>query len=101
MEDRTWQLRRGEEEIGRLTLEAVDMFWHDCRFEASAGWVTVSPLIEESRRAWERGDTETALKLDEAIDALDLELVPNSEGEPITDFLLRIDMDAGSARFRY
>jgi hypothetical protein len=101
MENHTWQLRRGEEEIGKLTLEAVDMFWHDCRFEASAGWPTVRPLIQESRMAWERGDTEAALKVDEAIHALGLELVPNGEGEPITEFLLRIDIAGGSARFRY
>ncbi|AVH57533.1 MULTISPECIES: hypothetical protein [Streptomyces] len=99
MQDRVWQLRRGDEVIGRMTLEAIDMFWHDCRFEASTGWPTLKPFVEASRAAWKQGDTEAALEADEAIYALGLELVPEDGGEPITEFLLRID--GNFARFRY
>ncbi|MGK5500681.1 hypothetical protein [Streptomyces sp. URMC 125] len=99
MSDRVWRLRRGEEEVGKLSLEGVDMFWHDCRFEASSGWPALRPLFEASHAAWERQDTDAAVEADEAIYALGLELVPEDGSEPITDFLLRIDGD--SARFRY
>ncbi|MFB7288337.1 hypothetical protein [Actinacidiphila glaucinigra] len=94
-----WQLRRGEEVIGRLVLETVDMFWYDCRFEASTGWPTLRPHMEALRAAAERRDMDAIHKVDEAISALSLELAPEDGGEPITDFLVRIKGD--SARLRY
>ncbi|MFJ9716040.1 hypothetical protein ACIRPQ_08890 [Streptomyces sp. NPDC101213] len=99
MEDQVWQLRRGHEVVGILTLEAVDMFWTDCRFEPSNGWPALKPFIDASRGAWERKDEDAAIAADEAIYALGLELVPESGSEVIRDFLLRIDGD--TARFRY
>ncbi|UXY24933.1 hypothetical protein N8I84_41565 (plasmid) [Streptomyces cynarae] len=99
MEDQVWQLRRGHEVVGVLTLEAVDMFWTDCRFEPSDGWLGLKPFIDASRAAWERKDQDAAIEADEAIYALGLELVPESGGEIIRDFLLRINGD--TARFRY
>lgn len=98
MENEVWQLRRGDQLVGTLTLEAVDMFWSDCHFESSTGWPAVKPFIEASREAWERGDQAAAVVADEAIHALDLTLVPADGGESVRDFLLRIDGD--SARFR-
>ncbi|MFJ1731343.1 hypothetical protein [Streptomyces sp. NPDC088254] len=99
MADQVWRLRRGHEVVGVLTLEAVDMFWTDCRFEPSAGWSALKPFIDASRAAWERKDQEAAIEADEAIYALGLELVPERGGEIIRDFLLRISGD--TARFRY
>ncbi|MFI8004685.1 hypothetical protein [Streptomyces sp. NPDC086010] len=99
MEDQVWRLRRGHEVVGVLTLEAIDMFWTDCRFEPSTGWTALKPFIDASRTAWESKEEDAAVKADEAIYALGLELVPDGGGEVIRDFLLRIDGD--SARFRY
>jgi hypothetical protein len=98
-ENQVWQLRRGDEVVGFLTLEAIDMFWTDCRFEPSAGWPAVEPFIEASRAAWQRKDRDAALAADEAIHALGMSLVPEGGDEVITDFLLRID--GRTARFRY
>lgn len=99
MEDQVWKLCRGHEVVGVLTLEAIDMFWTDCRFAPSAGWPALKPFIDVSRAAWERKDQDAAIEADEAIYALGLELVPDGGGEVIRDFLLRIDGD--TARFRY
>ena len=100
-ENQVWQLRRGDEVVGFLTLEAIDMFWTDCRFEPSAGWPAVEPFIEASRAAWQRKDRDAALAADETIQALGMSLVPEGGGggEVITDFLLRID--GRVARFRH
>ncbi|MFE7393103.1 hypothetical protein [Streptomyces sp. NPDC057582] len=99
MENQVWQLRRGHEVVGVLTLEAVDMFWTDCRFEPSTDWLAVKPFMDASQAAWERKDEDAAIEADEAIYALGLELVPESGGDVIRDFLLRINGD--TARFRY
>jgi hypothetical protein len=99
MGEQVWQLRRGHQVVGVLRLEAVDMFWTDCRFEPSTGWPALKPFIDASRAAWERKDEDAAIAADEAIHALGLELVPEGGGEVIRDFLLRIDGD--TARFRY
>ncbi|WP_234433197.1 hypothetical protein [Streptomyces sp. NRRL WC-3549] len=93
-----WQLRRGDALIGTLTLEGVDMFWADCRFEPASAWETVRPLFDASRDAWRRGDEGGALAADEAIHEAGLVLVPGDGGAPITDFLLRVSGE--SARFR-
>ena len=99
VENRTWQLRRGEELIGGLTLEVIDMFWYDCRFEPSASWPTLRPFAEASRDAWQRRDMEAAVKADEAMHALGLELVPDDGSEPITRFVLRVSGNV--ARFKW
>ncbi|GGR26208.1 hypothetical protein GCM10015536_34870 [Streptomyces griseomycini] len=46
------------------------------------------------------GDAEAVSKVAEAIHGPGPELVPNGEGGPVTEFLLRIDTDAGPARSR-
>ncbi|MFE7237478.1 hypothetical protein [Streptomyces sp. NPDC057580] len=99
MEDQRWQLRQGDELIGVLTLEAIDMFWTDCHFEPAPAWTRLKPLFDASRNAWQQGGAEAGLQADEALYTLGLRLVPDGEGETITDFLLRINGD--SARFRY
>lgn len=99
MENQVWELRRGGEVVGILALEAIDMFWTDCRFEPSTGWPALEPFIVASRAAWQRKDMAAAIAADEAIYALGLELVPEGGGEVIRDFLLRIN--GSSARFRY
>jgi hypothetical protein len=98
MTARSWQLKRGEALIGTLTLEGVDMFWTDCRFDPASSWETVRPLFEASRDAWRLGDEDSALAADEAICEAGLVLVPGGGGAPITNFLLRISGE--TARFR-
>ena len=56
-------------------------------------------MFEEAQAAWERDDVDAALKIDEELEALGLELAPEGGGPSITMFLLRINGDA--ARFRY
>ncbi|MFF3127380.1 hypothetical protein ACFVRD_34940 [Streptomyces sp. NPDC057908] len=99
MAEESWQLRQGDRLIGTLTLEEIDMFWSDCHFDPAAAWEDLRPLFAASRDAWDRGDEEAALAADEAIHVAGLTLVPNGGGEPITDFLIRIDGE--TARFRH
>ncbi|MER5877620.1 MULTISPECIES: hypothetical protein [unclassified Streptomyces] len=101
MEHQVWRLCRGHEVVGVLTLEAIDMFWTDCRFEPSNGWPALKPFVDASRAAWGSRDQDAGIKADEAIYALGLELVPDNGGAVIRDFLLRIDGDTATARFRY
>lgn len=98
MKQSAWELRRGDETVGRLTLEGVDMPWYECGFEPSTGWPRVKPLMDAAQDAWDRYDEESGIEADKAIYALGLELVPEDGSEPIGDFLLRIE--GGSARFR-
>ncbi|MGP3980874.1 hypothetical protein [Streptomyces sp. KR80] len=99
MENRVWQLRRGEEIIGTLTLEAIDMFWFECRFEPSSGWPAFKPFIDASHAAWQRKDVAAARAADDEIYALGLEMVPDDGGEIIRNFMVRISGD--HARFRW
>lgn len=99
MDNEAWQLRWGQDTVGVLTLEGVDMFWTDCRFEPSTAWPDLKPFIDASRAAWDGTDMDAAIAADEATYALGLELVPEGGGEIITSFLLRIDGD--TARFRW
>ncbi|GAA2267219.1 hypothetical protein GCM10010430_60510 [Kitasatospora cystarginea] len=99
MTEESWQLKHGDGLIGTLVLEAVDMFWTDCRFVPGPGWENLRPLFEASRDAWKAGDTDAAVEADDAIHAVGLVLVPVGGGTPLTEFLLRINGD--KARFRY
>ncbi|MEU4154652.1 hypothetical protein [Streptomyces sp. NPDC026659] len=94
----SWRLKRGDALIGTLTLEDVDMFWTDCRFQPGPDWETVRPLFEASEDAWERDDEDAALAAEEAIHEAGLVLVPGDGGAPVTDFLLRVSGE--TARFR-
>lgn len=67
MTAQSWQLKREDALTGTLTLEGVDMFWVDCRFEPASAWEAVRPLFDVSRDAWRRGDENGALAADEAI----------------------------------
>lgn len=96
-----WRLRQGDRLIGTLTLEGVDMFWTDCHFEPAPAWDDLRPLFAVLRDAWVRGDGEAARAADEAIRAEGLILVPDDGGDPITDFLIRINGETGTARFRH
>ncbi|MBL7495275.1 hypothetical protein I6A84_25920 [Frankia sp. CNm7] len=99
MDEKSWQLRQGDRLVGTLTLEEIDMFWSDCHFEPAPAWEDLRPLFAASRAAWGRGDEQAALAADEAIFAAGLILVPNGGGDPITEFLIRIDEE--TARFRH
>ncbi|MCQ8775142.1 hypothetical protein [Streptomyces telluris] len=99
MADENWQLRQGDRLVGTLTLTAIDVFWSDCHFDPAPGWEDFRPLFTASRDAWVRGDQEAALAADEAIHAQGLTLIPDGGGDPITDFLIRINGE--TARFRY
>ncbi|MFH8789126.1 hypothetical protein [Streptomyces roseoverticillatus] len=99
MADESWQLRQGDRLVGTLTLAEIDMFWSDCRFDPAPGWEGLRPLFAALRDAWVRGDEDAALAADEAIHAEGLILVPDGGGDPITDFLIRINGE--TARFRY
>ncbi|AJF70497.1 hypothetical protein [Streptomyces vietnamensis] len=99
MAEKSWQLRQDDRLVGTLTLEEIDMFWSDCRFEPAPAWDDLRPLFAASRDAWVRGDEEAALAADEAIHAEGLILVPDEGGDPITDFLIRINGE--TARFRH
>jgi hypothetical protein len=95
----SWRLSQGDQLVGTLLLEEVDMFWTDCRFEPGPGWAALRPLFDTSRDAWRRGDEEAALVADESIHTAGLVLVPEGGGDPITDFLIRIN--GQRARFRF
>ncbi|WP_017627030.1 hypothetical protein [Nocardiopsis chromatogenes] len=99
MAEKRWQLRKEDRIVGTLTLKEVDMFWSDCHFEPASAWDGLRPLFVVSRDAWVRGDQEAARAADEAIHAEGLILVPDGGGDPITDFLIRIDGE--TARFRH
>ncbi|MER7312071.1 MULTISPECIES: hypothetical protein [Streptomyces] len=99
MAGKSWQLRQDDRLVGTLTLEEIDMFWSDCHFEPAPAWDDLRPLFDASRDAWVRGDEEAALAADEAIHAEGLILVPDEGGDPITDFLIRINGE--TARFRH
>jgi hypothetical protein len=99
MTEQSWQLRQGKRVIGTLTLEGIDMFWSDCRFEPAPAWEELRPLFAASRDAWRRGDEDAALAADEAIYAKELVLVPGDGGALITEFLIRIEGEV--ARFRH
>lgn len=99
MTEQSWQLSQEERVIGTLTLEGVDMFWCDCRFEPADAWEELRPLFAASRDAWRHGDKDAALAADEANYATELVLIPSDGGAPITEFLIRIDGEV--ARFRH
>lgn len=99
MEEMSWQLRQGEELVGRLLLEGVDMFWTECRFVPGPGWEELRPLFDALDDAWRRHDEAAALAADDAIHARDLVLVAEDGGAPIGNFLIRVNGE--KARFRY
>jgi hypothetical protein len=93
-----WQLKRGDELVGTLILDEVDMFWTDCRFESGPGWDEVSALFEALQVARQHGTEDEQAQSDHAIMARQMVLVPDDGGEPVTRMLLRIS--EGHARFR-
>ena len=66
------------------------MFWSDCRFEPADGWEELQPLFATSRDAWLSHDMQAARAADQAIHAKGLVLIPDDGGEPITEFVVRI-----------
>ena len=99
MAETSWQLRQGGRLIGTLTFEEIDMFWSDCHFEPAPAWADLHPFFAASRDAWVRGDRGAAQAADEAIRVQGLLLVPSGGGDPITNFLMRINGEV--ARFRH
>ncbi|MCX5442844.1 MULTISPECIES: hypothetical protein [unclassified Streptomyces] len=99
MAEKRWQHRQEERLVGTLTLAEIDMFWSDCHFEPAAAWDDPRLLFAAARDARVRSDEEAALAADESMHAEGLILVPDGGGDPITDFLIRIDGEA--ARFRH
>ncbi|WP_233273390.1 hypothetical protein [Streptomyces broussonetiae] len=85
--------------MGTLRLDEVDMFWTDCRFEPGPGWPAIRPLFDASRDAWLAHDLKAALAADERIRQEGLVLVPEGDGEPVRDFVIRIRGDR--ARFKW
>ncbi|MFD9880219.1 hypothetical protein ACFWZT_01985 [Streptomyces alboflavus] len=97
--EEAWQLMHGDQLVGSLRMEAIDMFWTDCAFEPGPAWPAVRPLFDASHDAWARGDKQAALAADRRIVEAGLVLVPIGPGETITRFMIRIR--EGTARFRW
>ncbi|MFF8994086.1 hypothetical protein ACF09H_30020 [Streptomyces sp. NPDC014983] len=95
----SWRLAQGSQLVGMLRLEGIDMFWTDCRFEPGPGWPAVRPLFEASRDAWLAHDLKAALAADERIQQAGLVLIPDDNGEPLRNFIVRIQGD--QARFKW
>ena len=89
----SWRLTHGNQLVGTLRLDGVDMFWTDCRFEPGPGWPAICPLFEASRDAWLAHDLKAASAADERIRGAGLVLVPDEDGEPTRDFVVRIQGD--------
>ncbi|MFJ5153330.1 hypothetical protein ACIQCF_17420 [Streptomyces sp. NPDC088353] len=89
----SWRLMHGTQLVGMLRLDEVDMFWTDCRFEPGPGWSAIRPLFEASRDAWVTHDMKAASAADECIRQAGLVLIPNGDGEPTKDFVVRINGD--------
>ncbi|MBK3629668.1 hypothetical protein JHN59_33620 [Streptomyces sp. MBT49] len=99
MTEESWQLMCGDQLVGTLRMEAIDMFWTDCAFEPGPEWEVLRPLFDASRDAWVRGDREAAMVADHRIREAGLVLAGSEGGSTITDFLIRIH--GGKARFRW
>lgn len=95
----SWRLTKGNQLVGTLRLDQGDMFWTDCRFEPGPGWPAIRPLFEASRDAWLAHDLEAASAADERIRQAGLVLIPDGDGEPTRDFVVRIH--GGQARLKW
>jgi hypothetical protein len=102
MSGRSWQLMRGEKHLGTLTLDYIDQPWFHCDFDATPEWVAVRPTLEawtEATLAVNDPDELQIARAWQAVEALQLTLVPIHDGELIDEFLIHVEGD--EARFRY
>lgn len=88
-----YQLRRGEDLLGRLNSYASDFPWVHCKFEPSASFAELRPLFDEELRLLDGEDIVAWEEAYEKIRALNLRLVAMNGGDEIGDFLLHIDGD--------
>lgn len=101
MPDQSWQLMQAGTRVGTLTLDHIDQPWFRCTFTGTSAWEAIRPILEAWTHSVEGAEpdhpaVERAL---EAVDALQLTLVPPDGSDPIDDFLIHIR--GSQASFRY
>ena len=94
-----YQLRRGDELLGTLTLITPDFPWMFCKFEPCDSFTEIRALFEEELRLLDREDWVAWEQAYEKIRELSLQLMNVKEDCEIEEFLLHIDGD--EAWFRY
>jgi hypothetical protein len=100
MESETeYQLRRGNDVLGRLTSCAPDFPWMCCKFEPSASFAEMKQLFDDELRLLNGEDTIAWEDAYEKIRALKLRLVRTNGEDEISEFLLHIDGDEVWFRF--
>ena len=88
-----YELRRGDELLGKLTSCTPDFPWMFCKFEASASFAEQRALFEEELRLLNAEDMVAWEQAYEKIRALNLRLVDTKEDHEIDEFLVHIDGD--------
>jgi hypothetical protein len=94
-----YQLKRGNDLLGRLSSCVPDFPWMNCTFEPSPLFAQLRPLFEDELRLLDREDIDAWETAYEKIFALKLRLVVTKTEEEISEVLLHIEGD--KAWFRY
>ncbi len=91
---------REDKLLGTLRPYSSDMFWTDCKFEATEEFQKIKPLFDEELKLVEN-DEFNAEKWEEVygkIEGLNLKLINPEDGRIVEEFLLHIK--DGEARVR-
>ncbi|MFN3648885.1 MAG: hypothetical protein ACK47B_04815 [Armatimonadota bacterium] len=94
-----WELRRGEEALGVISLTSLDQPWLNGEFIPTASFEQVGLIFEEELRLLNEDQLEEWEKCYDRIDALGLSLHSLSSGRVVREFVLHID--GKDACFRY
>jgi hypothetical protein len=101
--DEVWQLRRGDEVLGEITITEVDFPWLHGSFAARPEFAEFAPLFAEELKLTEALEDSDADDLNEAWEAayhrINVMLTLVGPAGPAAEFLLHID--AGEAWFRW
>ena len=91
---------REDKLLGTLRPYSSDMFWTDCKFEATEEFQKIKPLFDEELKLVESDEFE-AEKWEEVygmIEDLNLKLISLEDGKVIKEFLLHIKDDEARVR---
>ena len=94
-----YQLKRGNDLLGRLSAYTSDFPWVNCKFEPTASFTELRPLFDEELRLLDSEDIVAWEESYEKIRALNLRLVAMNGGDEIGELLLHIDGDEAWFRF--
>jgi len=93
-----WELRHGDELIGRLTIFDQDMFWYSALFDPMPEYAAYRPIFEEGNIIRTQDDADAFDAWYEKVRQLGLRLVRLRDQATADEFILYID--GNEAEFR-